>query len=96
MVWHARPCCSVHHREALERAVNALPIEWLQPPVSGEVFEDIETCDRRMQGFSLAEGFMVVKKGGGSKAHPGVRYRCKHHGTETLNTRKLSDRVERD
>ena len=77
-------------------AVNTLPIEWLQPPASGEVFDDIKMCDRRLQGFSLAEGFSIVKKGAGTEAHPGARYRCKHHGIETLNTRKLSDRIERD
>ena len=77
-------------------AVNALPIEWLQPPTSNEVFDDIKMCDRRLQGFSLAEGFSIVKKGAGTKAYPGARYRCKHHGIETLNTRKLSDRIERD
>jgi len=46
-----------HRRPALERAVNALPVEWIDAPVSGEVFESIIECERRLRGYALAECF---------------------------------------
>jgi len=55
--WYARPGCPKHRRPALECAVNALPVEWLDAPVSGEVFESIIECERRLRSHTLAEGF---------------------------------------
>lgn len=96
MVWHAKPGCPEHHRRALERAVNAMPAEWRSPPATGESFPDLTTCYRRVQGFSLVEGFCIVKDGGGTKANPGTRFFCSFHGSQTKNCRKLEDRVSRD
>ena len=68
--WRAKPHCPRHLVAALERAVNALPSEWLLPPHTGEIFDSIEHCRRRLQGYSLAEGFEVVQIGGGTKQNP--------------------------
>ena len=96
MVWHAKPGCPPHHRQALERAVNAMPTAWREPPETGEVFEDIVTCQRRLRGFSLVEGFAIVKGSGSNKACPGQTFMCIFHGSKTRNTRNLEPIVERD
>jgi hypothetical protein len=96
MPWRAKPGCAEHHRAAVERIVNLLPPAWLLEPQSGEIFNSLEHCDRRLRGYSLAEGFDIVRKGGGSKSNPSWRFFCIHHGSKTQNTRKLEDEVERD
>jgi hypothetical protein len=96
MVWRARPDCPAHHVAALERAVNALPPEWLLAPATGEVFDSIDRSRRRVRGLSLAEGFDVVQTGAGNKRVPGARFQCIHHGHATMNWRKVEDRVEKD
>src|SRR5438046_10753870 len=55
--WRAKPRCPKHLVAVLERAVNALPPAWLLQPTTGEVFDSIEHCKRRLQGYELAEGF---------------------------------------
>jgi MULE transposase domain len=96
MPWHAKPGCPEHHRAAVERMVNALPPSYLLPPSSGEVFATIDDCTSRLRGYALAEGFDVVKHGGGTRKIPGSRYRCLFHGSNTQNHRKLEDHVEKD
>ena len=65
--WRAKPRCPKHLVAVLERAVNALPPAWLLQPITGEVFDSIDHCNRRLQGYALAEGFEVVRTGGSSK-----------------------------
>ena len=96
MPWKAKPGCADHHRPVVERVVNKFPSAWLLPPESGEVFDSLDHCERRMRSFSFAEGFDIVRKGGGTKANPSWRFRCLFHGEETRNDRKLEDKVERD
>jgi hypothetical protein len=96
MPFYAKPECPRHLVAAYERAVNALPASFLLPPASGETFNDISACERRLRGYGLAEGFDVVQTGGGTREHPGARWQCTHHGVETRNWRKLEDRVEYD
>jgi hypothetical protein len=96
MSWQAKPGCAKHHRAAVERLVNALPASFLLPPSTGEVFESLEHCNRRLRGYALAEGFDIVRHGGGTKASPSYRFKCIFHGISTQNNRKLEDRVERD
>jgi hypothetical protein len=96
MSWHAKPGCAEHHRTAVERLVNALPSSYLLPPCSGELFSSLDECDSRLRGYALAEGFDVVKHGGGTKSTPSKRFKCIFHGSNTQNHRKLEDRVERD
>jgi hypothetical protein len=95
MPWHAKPGCAEHHRAAVERIVNALPPHWLQPPQTGELFDSLEHCNSRLRGYALAEGFDIVRKGGGSRKNPSWRFRCLFHSHETRNDRKLEDYVER-
>jgi hypothetical protein len=76
--------------------VNALPASYLLPPCFGELFNSLDACNRRLRGYALAEGFNIMRKGGGIKANLSYRFRCIHHGVETRNDRKLKDYVERD
>jgi hypothetical protein len=96
MVWRAHPDCPTYIVAALERAVNALPPEWLLAPVTDEVFNSIDRSRRRVRGLSLADGFDVVQTGAGNKRVPGARFQCIHHGIATRNYRKLEARIEKD
>src|SRR4051794_27915936 len=53
-------------------------------------------CFLEPNTFSLAEGFDIVRKGGGTKANPAYRFSCYYHGNKTRNDRKLEDSVEYD
>jgi hypothetical protein len=94
MPWHAKPGCAEHHRAAVERIVNAFPPR-LQPPQTGELFDGLEHCNRRLCGYALAEGFDIVRKGEGTKVNPRWRFRSLFYGEKTRNDRKLELRVER-
>jgi hypothetical protein len=96
MSWQAKPGCAEHHRAAVERMVNALPPSYLLAPCSGELFDSLGHCNRRLRGWALAEGFDIVRNGGGTKAAPSYRFRCIFHSSKTQNNRKLEDIVERD
>src|SRR2546423_1292651 len=65
LAWRAKPRCPKHLVAVLKRAVNALPSAWLLQPTMGEVFDSIEHCRRRLQGYALTEGFDVVQTRGG-------------------------------
>jgi hypothetical protein len=88
--------CAEHHHAAVERMVNSLPSLYFLPPRSGQLFESLDSCKRRLRGFALAGGFDIVRKGGGTKANPSYRFRCIFHGSETRNDRKLEVIVQRD
>jgi hypothetical protein len=96
MPWNARLGCPQYHVAALERLVNSYPVQWLSEPQTGEEFDSLEHCNRRLQAFALAEGFDIVRHGGGTRAAPAYRFRCFFHSIKTKNTRKLEDRVEVD
>ena len=96
MVWRAHPDCPAHLVATLERAVNALPPEWLEPPVTGETFKSFEECERRLRGFALAEGFDIVQRGGSGAHTPGKRWVCIHHGVNSQNNRGLEPRTVRN
>jgi hypothetical protein len=96
MPWHAKSGCAEHHRAAVERIVNLLLPAWLSRPQSGERFDSLAYYDRRLRGYSFAEGFDIVRKGGGSKSNPSWRFFCIHHGSKTQNTRKLENEVARN
>jgi hypothetical protein len=76
--------------------VNALPTSYLLPPCSGELFDSLDACNRRLRGYALAEGFNIMRKEGGIKANSSYRFRCIHYGVETRNDRKLKDHVKRN
>ena len=94
--WRAKPRCLKYLVAVLERAVNALPPAWLLPPATGELFDSIEHCRRRLQGYALAEGFDVVQIGGGIKKALAARFECLRHGEFIRNWRKLESHVECD
>jgi hypothetical protein len=66
------------------------------PLQSGEIFNSIHDCERRLRGYALAEGFDIVQTGGGKKSQAGARWQCYYHGVATKNWRHLEDHVERD
>jgi hypothetical protein len=43
--------------------VQALPPRFLHPPSKEELFEDIDDCIKRLQGYALSAGFVVVWRG---------------------------------
>src|SRR5256885_9009032 len=66
------------------------------PPPLCHDSDSLEHCNRRLKGFSLAEGFDIVRKGGGTKVNPAYRFSCYYHGDKTRNDRKLEDSVKYD
>ena len=76
MSWQAKPGCAEHHRPAVERIVNLLPPAWLLPPQSGEIFSSLDHSNRRLRGYAFAEGFKIVRQGGGTKVNPSWRFLC--------------------
>ena len=85
MVWRAHPACPKHLVGALERHVNALPATYLLPPQSGEIFDSIASCECRLRGYSLVQGFDIILTGGGTRVAPGARFKCSYHGEATKN-----------
>ena len=59
--WRAAPGCPEHLRYTLEKAVNAYPPQWLEEPVTGEVFDSLEECQSRLVAYSLSQEFNIVK-----------------------------------
>ena len=62
MPWQAKPGCADHHRPVVERVVNKFPPAWLLPPESGEVFDSLDHCERRMRSFPLLKGSTLSTK----------------------------------
>jgi hypothetical protein len=73
-----------------------MPSSYLLPPHTGEIFASMENCNQRLCGYAFAEGFNIVRKGGGSKAIPSYRFKCIFHGSIAQNNRKLENLIERD
>ena len=96
MPWHAKSGCAKHHVAALERLVNSFPPDWLLQPNMSEIFASKKLCNSRLRAFILAEGFDIVRNGGGTAANLAWRFRCYHHKSATRNQRKLEDRVEKN
>jgi hypothetical protein len=85
-----------HTKRAWLRAIRALPPTWLVAPATGEVFQDKEDCYQRLQGWALFEGFAVVQGRVWKDGTPRWEFKCKLHGTKTLNTRGLESRKLKD
>jgi hypothetical protein len=49
-----------------------------------------------MRGYALAEGFDIIRYGGGTKALPSYRFKYIFYGSKTQNHRKLDDHVKKD
>ena len=96
-LWTAHPECPEHIKPVLEARVRSFPASFLLAPVAGEVFENPDLCQERLQGWALSQGFAIVRTSGSLKStRPRFEFRCIHHGDNTADTRKLEKHVERD
>jgi hypothetical protein len=96
-LWIAHPDCPEHIKSELEARVRSFPASFLLPLIAGEVFENPDTCQERLQGWALSKGFIIVRKSGSLKqARPWFDFRYIHHEDDTADTRKLEKHVERD
>lgn len=59
--WLPHPGLTDSLRNDLTAAVGQSPRAWLFPPEDGELFDQPEHAFARLQGYSLAAGFCVVK-----------------------------------
>jgi hypothetical protein len=97
MLWRAHPECPEHVKAELETRVRSFPSSFLLAPVDGELFQNADICQERLQGWALSQGFTIVRKSGSMKqARPRFDFRYIHHGDDTLDTRRLEKHVERD
>ncbi|ERF69261.1 hypothetical protein EPUS_03965 [Endocarpon pusillum Z07020] len=95
--WTAHPHCPAHLRGEVEARVRAFPPAFLNEPSNGEVFDNVELCRERLQGFAFAQGFAITQQSGSMKQARQIFYfHCIHHGNSTRNYRKLEEHVERD
>ena len=93
--WRAPDGCPEHLRHYLETLVNSFPPEWLNAPFTDEMVANLAEGERRLRAYAVANGFDVVRTGGGSSRTPACLFKCIHHGHKTANKRKLEDRIER-
>ena len=93
--WRAPPQCPEAARLILEKAVNRYPVEYLDEPITGEVFSSIDDCETRLIAYSLVQGFDIVRAHS-DKARGVVVFECVFHGAETRNWRQLEKTVERN
>ena len=96
-LWTAHPDCPEHVKAELEARVRSFPSSFLLAPTPGEVFDNPDVCYERLQGWTLSQGFAIVRTSGSTKA---VRQRfefcCIHRGVDTRNYRQLKQHVERN
>lgn len=100
----AHPECPEHLRFILEKVINACPPEWVEAQETGEVearetgemFSSIDECQRRLNLYSMSQGFCVVITHSTKSPTISTTFSFIHHGSETRNTRKLPRAVERD
>jgi hypothetical protein len=96
-LWTAHPDCPQHVKIELETRVRSFPSSFLLAPVDGEVFENADLCQERLQGWALSQGFAIVRTSGSMKAaRQRFEFHCIHHGDDTRNSRQLERHVERD
>jgi hypothetical protein len=95
--WTAHPDCPAHVKAGLEARVRSLPPSYLLAPITGEVFENVQLCRERLQGWALSQGFAIVQtRGGEGEAKPRFHFYCIHHAEDTKNNRQLEKHVERN
>jgi hypothetical protein len=74
---------SIYHTLPNDLAVANLNIEprgvdfyffhTLHYGLGSELFDSLEHCNRRLRGWALAEGFDIVRQGGGTKVAPAYK-----------------------
>jgi hypothetical protein len=89
-------CLPEHTKPTWLRAIRALPPAWLTALTTDEVFEGKEDCLQRLQGWGLFEGFRVVQGRVWKDGTPRWEFKCKLHGTKTLNICSLEPRKLKD
>ncbi|KAF7508230.1 hypothetical protein GJ744_009527 [Endocarpon pusillum] len=95
--WTAHPHCPAHLRGEVESRVRAFPPSYLVEPTNGEVFDNVDLCQERLQAYAFAQGFAIARKSGSMKqARPRFYFYCIHHGVSADNWRHLEEHVERD
>jgi hypothetical protein len=62
--WTAHPDCPKHLKPELEKRVKSLPSSFLVAPETGEVFENANLCQERLQGWELSQVFAVIRTSG--------------------------------
>ena len=79
-LWTAHPDCPEHIKIELEARVRSLPPFFLLFSTAGEVFEDPNTCQERLQDWTLLQGFVIVRKSDSLKQiRSRFEFRCIHH-----------------
>jgi hypothetical protein len=85
-----------HAKSAWLKAVRALPPAWLLPPATDERFEGRDHCLKRLNGYRLYEGFVVVSGRVWKEITLRWQFLCKMHGRATANKRGLEARKAKD
>ncbi|KAF7502294.1 hypothetical protein GJ744_006162 [Endocarpon pusillum] len=95
--WSADPRCPAHLRAEVEARALSFPPAFLNEPANGEVFENVDLCRERLQGFAFTQGFAIVQTSGSmTQQRPRFYFQCIHYRRKTRNTRDLEEHVERD
>jgi hypothetical protein len=96
-LWSAHPACPEHIKADLEARIRSFPSSYLLAPITGEVFNNVELCKERLQGWVLSQGFAIVRTSGSEKSvRQRFEFRYIHYRDKTANTHQLEDHVERD
>ena len=82
--WRAPSQCPEASQLILEKAVNRYPIEYLDEPITSEVFSSIDDYKTRLITYSLVQGFDIIRAHS-NKARGVVVFKCVFHGAETRN-----------
>jgi hypothetical protein len=77
MSGQAKPRCLEHHRAAVERIINALSEVYLLLLSSGEIFEDLKDCNRRLRSYAFTEGFNIRQPIPRSSSALGISYKAR-------------------
>jgi hypothetical protein len=66
-LWNAHPECPEHIKADLEARVWSFPPFYLLALVAGEIFDNLELCKERLQGWALSQGFAIIRTSGSEK-----------------------------
>ena len=96
-LWTAHPDCPEHIKTEFETRIRSFPSSFLSAPTAGEVFDNPDICQERLQGWILSQGFTIIRKSDNVKTvRPRFEFRCIHHEVDIQNDRQLKKYVKRD
>jgi hypothetical protein len=75
----------------LADAVAAVPSAYALPPFIDKVPDAESDSLARLQGYAFLNGFAFVVGGRDKRSAPTVTYLCHRHGSDTRNTRALTE-----